>query len=167
MDPSSATSTRRFWPPISIQQTPFPRVPDSGTPPCWEGAEPRLRAAYEFDYPTRKCGAASASQLRYPRRESASAQKSTRSSPRATSPAAAAERGNGARTLGTSGALARRGLSVQENGRMESGAAIPCCVRVRLPDARRAGRRSAAPLDRSYRCRSPASSPPGPMSHPP
>ena len=52
----------------------------------WEGAEPRLRAAYEFNYPTRECGAASASLLWYPRSRSASAQKSKSSHTRARLP---------------------------------------------------------------------------------
>ena len=65
----------------------------------WEGAEPRLRAAYESSHPTRKCGAASASLLRYPRSQSASAQKSMSSHTRARLLSSDGKRGSKARNL--------------------------------------------------------------------
>ena len=62
----SATSTRRFWPPISTQQIPFPRVPRyaAGLGRCGAPPAGSIRASS----PTCECGAASASLLRYPRR---------------------------------------------------------------------------------------------------
>ena len=71
--PFSVTSLRRFWPPISIRQICFPRVP--GTRGYWEGAEPRRLSSIRVHHPTRECGAASASLLWYPRSRSASARK--------------------------------------------------------------------------------------------
>ena len=57
LGPSSATSTRRFWPPIWIQQILLPSCAQQRYAACWEGREPGLRAAYEHAHPTRECGA--------------------------------------------------------------------------------------------------------------